>query len=767
LKFFKPIFFTSIAAPYLAVDLLHSVSVVPDGLVVYSFILSFLYTMDSFGSISNYNKLKLLVQSLVSSLIFVQGSIILCYSLRFGAISSHDLYSVFQTDFKEVMEFLQQTYLLYILFPVLVLSTLYMAAGYWYLQKYYLSITPHLLFRLLPLGVFILSLFFYVWIGKDTPFWKENGDFFHRFRSAYKAYVKDLNTVVRINANQKLDVVIEDKSPRLHIVVIGESASKDHFSSYGYFIKTTPFLEGIQQNPNSIFFEQAYSEYLNTYPSLKGILLKEQEGLINILNKGGVATYWLSNQTDKGFYDIPVARLAKVSQSAFFLNRNKPDDFSSEKDVDVLLPAFKKILNRVEGNKSTVIFIHTMGSHGFYCNRGGEDKFAQDYTEIEKKINFFFGSEKVSLRSLQCYDGSIYETDRLLQEIYTLLKDRSDFGSLTYFSDHGEDVWQQTGHNHSAPYHRKARIPYFSIFSDLYLNENPRIREALQENKGKIVSNTMLFHYFQSLVGVKSKKTYDPQFDISSSKYSPSKNELVILDSTYMEKDPLLLAHQRAQANEKIWVHRVNSIGKMMDANAADANGIEVDVFYKNKEIVIGHGKENYNKGTLKEYLHYAAVFGYKNLWLDFKNIKEANVMDIYLAFGELAKSYPWLKEKVLLETSYEGNKLAIFVKSGYKVSYYLPTQKIKEAIVKNDKKHLEKLAKSVLANVHTNQLKIVSFDVELYPFVKSYLEKEDNRLFYYTWDHTDRLSNKEERLLLQDEKVKVVLKPFLYRFNW
>jgi glucan phosphoethanolaminetransferase (alkaline phosphatase superfamily) len=205
------------------------------------------------------------------------------------------------------------------------------------------------------------------------------------------------------------------------VIVLGESATSDHMSVFGYEKPTTPFA--LESGAHAF---DALSPSNQTRFSLGMMLTRAAPGgfdsfytshsLIAELRSCGLHTLWISNQGQRGEYDSFSTSLAREADEQIFLNEWSWKETQLDgKIVDVLEErgAYRKT--------GQVTFIHLIGSH----------------TDYDKRVPAGFGFQGASDLVSQ-YDNTILYTDHVLSELYR----RFAGGSLLfiYVSDHGQLV---------------------------------------------------------------------------------------------------------------------------------------------------------------------------------------------------------------------------------------------------------------------------------------------------------------------------------------
>jgi len=243
------------------------------------------------------------------------------------------------------------------------------------------------------------------------------------------AFIKDETDSFLKRTSQK------DKLYKNIIIVIGESASRNHMSCFGYKRETTPFFDTLKEsNISTNIFAKAISPGNRTSLALPLELTDANVGsfndffhtfsLVSFFKQNGYFTYWISNQGKVGKFDNYITSMAKEADKSYFYNL----DFSSAGLDMKVVDKFKKLYNSKQ-NKYNVFFIHIMGSHFDYKKR-----YDKEHSLIKNTKTF-----------IDTYDNSIYYTDKVLEQLYDIVK--KDDSLFVYFSDHAELV-TKTRHVH-------------------------------------------------------------------------------------------------------------------------------------------------------------------------------------------------------------------------------------------------------------------------------------------------------------------------------
>lgn len=245
-----------------------------------------------------------------------------------------------------------------------------------------------------------------------------------------------------------------------YVLVIGESARRDYLSTYGFKLKTSPFLDNTNGYINAGYIAAAPATY---HSLLKTLYLKKKNedtqkqdysyNIITLAKAAGIKTIWLSNQGSIGKFDTIASRIGAGADFHFFTK--KGGYTSNNKDDFVLLDIFKDTLKEHKSEKSRLFVLHLMGSHQQFCDRLNKDD--EKYTFINKKMS--------------CYVNTILKTDKLIESLINTLKEQHEAYSLIYFSDHGlvhvnkENIDQMTL-DYDGKFKQAYEVPFFKISSD-------------------------------------------------------------------------------------------------------------------------------------------------------------------------------------------------------------------------------------------------------------------------------------------------------------
>jgi glucan phosphoethanolaminetransferase (alkaline phosphatase superfamily) len=301
----------------------------------------------------------------------------------------------------------------------------------------------------------------------------------------------------------KQDSACADK--QVHVLIIGESARYDHWGINGYARNTSPLLSKRKDlitysnfSSGGFITERAVPLLLTGLRADKYNLHPRRKGIVGAFNEAGFATSWITNQTDAG--NIKMHSLE--AQKGYYLLT----DFRANKNVhrDMELVGILKNVLAEPGNRKFIV-IHTQGSHYSYSARYPSqfDIFKPSNKTIEAEIT----NKRYKNALVNSYDNSIVYTDAVIDSVISLVNGLNYFSSVTYISDHGEDLFDDnrdlTSHNSGLPPSKyDAHIPFFIWYSPKLAAAYPAKIANLIQHKSAPASSENLIYSITSLIGL-------------------------------------------------------------------------------------------------------------------------------------------------------------------------------------------------------------------------------------------------------------------------
>jgi heptose-I-phosphate ethanolaminephosphotransferase len=281
----------------------------------------------------------------------------------------------------------------------------------------------------------------------------ESNAYHNMVRGTYGYF--ELQNSVKFNSNISINDIKTTADNEILVVVLGESTTSQHMQIYGYERKTTPLLYSIKDS--LYLYNNVISTDVITTKSLPKILSsidntnnKEiSTNIIDVFNKAGYKTYWLSNQRPIGFYDNQISKIASVSSYFKFFNHG--NEVKTTSHDEVLIQEYNSILKQ-EGKM--IIFLRLIGTHFDYNKR------------YPSSFNKFIGSTNASKKEkiINYYDNAILYNDFIVYSFISELQKQNKKSALLYLSDHGESVYDGTnffGRSETVLTKSMFEIPFF------------------------------------------------------------------------------------------------------------------------------------------------------------------------------------------------------------------------------------------------------------------------------------------------------------------
>jgi glucan phosphoethanolaminetransferase (alkaline phosphatase superfamily) len=327
-----------------------------------------------------------------------------------------------------------------------------------------------------------------------------------------------------------------DADEEVHILVIGESARRDSWSVYGYQRQTTPDLEHLQGE--AIFFQNAVADANLTIYAVPILLtgtpptrldMKAIAGsLVDLAQEAGYSTTWLMNQ------DPHISLLTGIHAEhmvyppvSTVVEGNLPVD-------GTLLPDLQREIQR--RGKPRFIGLHTFGSHWEYALR--YPAAFKPFGSGSELSHLSFLSGQPDQRILDAYDNSVAYTDWFLGQVIEQARTLNVPATVTYFSDHGEDLLMldgRAGHGTHAYSKHQYAIPAFVWVNSAYRKAHPDKVQAMTQNSAKEIRSHNVFYSVADLMGIEWPGA-SPAQSFASSAFIPDLSPQVIAGGTLVSR---------------------------------------------------------------------------------------------------------------------------------------------------------------------------------------------------------------------------------------
>lgn len=286
-----------------------------------------------------------------------------------------------------------------------------------------------------------------------------------------------------------------------HIVIIGESANRDHMKVFNpdYPENTTPWLSSVAAHPDFSLNYLAYANFPNTLFSLSYAMTSANQygdssfehvvSMVDVAKAAGYRTEWISFHNRSSMSSAGVTMIAE-----------RTDDSYWEKNYDGYT---LEILKKLPPAKKRVLFINIDGSHYTYLAR----------VPVNKRETLGISSSD----PYHDYDLTIAYSDEVIRDIFEYAKENMDLKSLVYFSDHGENM--EHYHTTSPFFYDMVHIPFFVWLSPDYQAAHPELMSSLKAHEHTPFTNDLAF---DTVTGIWQAKTnyYHAAYDLSSPEYA-------------------------------------------------------------------------------------------------------------------------------------------------------------------------------------------------------------------------------------------------------
>ena len=441
--------------------------------------------------------------------------ILLCwgyYATELSWLNVDAIMAVLQTNSAEAMEYVKDrtggfSVLLALLFAVCLFLWVQFASR--------LTVAKHSWKRIAGLVFFLVLNVVLVFRTGDnfvTSIFRETKD----YQKNYNEYARQKE----IRKQNLSHILLQNQTGKkgIYLLVIGESQNPLRMSAYGYKLKTTPWLDAMKNDPNLLFFQHAYACQVQTVPALtyaltaknqyNSVKLEQAVSLIDVAKAAGYQTVWLSNQVRFGGWGTPVTVIAEEADQKIWINSHQGNTLDTEYYDGELINR----LQDIKRSDKMLIVVHLMGNHISYHSRypAEFDRFKDEGKRSE-------------------YDNSILYNDYVMQQLIDKVSHWPEFQGLLYFSDHGESVEQELGHNPDKFIFEMAYIPMYMFFSPEYVKANEKTVQVLRAARTQYFTNDLIFGTMLGIMDIRDAAFYEAENDLSSPAYNGDVNRLKTL----------------------------------------------------------------------------------------------------------------------------------------------------------------------------------------------------------------------------------------------
>jgi lipid A ethanolaminephosphotransferase len=237
----------------------------------------------------------------------------------------------------------------------------------------------------------------------------------------------------------------------------------------------------------------------------------QHEGLLDVLQRAGLAVLWIDNQSGcKGVCDrVPSVSTSSNTESALCATGECLDGVMLE-GLDERIAA----LDAGRVARGLVIVMHQMGSHGPAYHLRSPADMKRFLPECKTAALQDCSRDQL----VNAYDNSIVYTDHFLAQAIGWLKTRADKAdtAMIYVADHGESLGENNLYLHGMPYSVapdvQKHVPWITWVSEGFQRSAGLSMSCLRTAGDQRISHD---NYFHSVLGLASVQTsaYVPALD--------------------------------------------------------------------------------------------------------------------------------------------------------------------------------------------------------------------------------------------------------------
>ncbi len=309
------------------------------------------------------------------------------------------------------------------------------------------------------------------------------------------------------------------------VMIVGESASRNNLSLYGFGLNTSPGLCALSDS--LVVFDDVTGTSTITSFNMNRILTfltdrdraeewSESPMLVSVLKQAGYATWWLSNQERSGMWGNGTVAMVSQADSVRFAGSISSDDATLQEYDGILLPEVEKALD----NDTAVKFIgvHMMGSHNEYRRRYPVD-FGVFNADSVLKLEGYGMLSRAHAQTLAEYCNSLVYSDYIVTEIMKMVSRQKHPAVVIYFSDHGENVYDGGG-DFCGRDEKHVEVPFVVYVNDAFVHRNGDLYRRLKAAARKPMTTAGVSQMVLSITGTKYV-AYCEEEDVLSPEFKP------------------------------------------------------------------------------------------------------------------------------------------------------------------------------------------------------------------------------------------------------
>lgn len=304
-----------------------------------------------------------------------------------------------------------------------------------------------------------------------------------------RMFFKSSISFLELRANfSAAPVALRSDGKTMNVVVyIGESTTAMNLGLYGYPRNTTPKLDHFaNNNAGLLVFKNVFSTHTHTSPSLlealsfgvngeqKYLPIQERQrvSVVDVVRRLATVDLY-SNQGATGTYNQASSVIFKHARRVFSAETRLLGNSEGKLQRPMEHEFFKQVdLAANTGKRLT--FLHSYAGHGPYLTHiplSFHDPVDQSLDRYDAAAVL---GKSGALAQVEHYDSAIRYIDFSVSKLFQSVKNSSKPAVVIYFSDHGESVYTNRGHDSARFTHEMIRIPFLVYFNDAAKKTYPR-----------------------------------------------------------------------------------------------------------------------------------------------------------------------------------------------------------------------------------------------------------------------------------------------------
>lgn len=308
------------------------------------------------------------------------------------------------------------------------------------------------------------------------------------------------------------------------VYILGESTARRHMSLYGYPLKTTPYLDKIEEQGDLVKFTDVVSPNGHTMAVLSKLFNFYRQGakgnwyeytdLFSVLNQAGYHTAWLSNQEYAGIYGNNGRLYAeRCNEQAFTRIRGSQNSQIKDPYDSALLPLLDTFLKNKQHKKNFIV-LHLMGTHAKY-----NDRYPSTFQAFKAEQE---QGESNKVRQTRAeYDTAIRYNDSIVNAIINRFKGKNAL--IIYTSDHGEDVFEinknTADHGDISINNNMVEIPMCVYMSKTFQTKHTNLTKRIRQSANRPFMTDDMIHSILDLMEIQTKE-YNPTLSIFNARFN-------------------------------------------------------------------------------------------------------------------------------------------------------------------------------------------------------------------------------------------------------